>query len=169
MDIPSLDATSFPIFVRYLQGCSLCLIVCSLYPNSWIQTLIHNSTGLPLDLQNLVYVAKRLQARLFLKDCGFTRDFSPFLAYHPYGIVIGYVGPPHSHPHSFKEATKYRSSSLGPKSLLGLAFIVEQSKYISMLEVDDPHVYGYATLYKQRTIIYIFNGLDPQQSHFVIG
>ena len=30
-----------------------------------------------------------------------------------------------------------------------------------MEDVEDPHVYGYATLYKKRTIICKFNGLWP--------
>lgn len=117
-----------------LQGISLCLVVHSSDPISWIQTPNHNSTSLPPNLQKFVYAGKQLQVGLLLKDYGITQDASLFLTYHLLGEAIGFAAPPHSHPDSFKEATKSRSSSLGP------AFIVEQYKDILTIEVEDPHV-----------------------------
>jgi hypothetical protein len=80
--------------------------------------------------------------------------------------------PSSTHPSSYKHTVKTgisaplgsKAENFGAKELFGSAFIVEQSAEPPTTEVEDPHVYGSAFIYQEKSLICRFNGLWPSAS-----
>jgi hypothetical protein len=57
-----------------------------------------------------------------------------------------------------------KAETSGEKELFGSTFIVEQSTEPPTTEVEDPHIYGSAFIYQEKSLICRFNGLWPLAS-----
>jgi len=138
----------FSIFVRPLLGNSLCLQVCPSDIISHIQTLIYKSTRIPTGLQRLVHAGIQLLNEFSLQDYGITRDATISMVYQLLGGSIGSMVNPQLNSRSFKEFVTPGLSAPVPKAFSGPTFLVEDSEYIPMAEVEEPLVYDYASLYR---------------------
>jgi len=98
----------------------------------------------------MLYARQRLHDSFILTDYGISKDAIVHLVL---SLLIGALGanaPSSSPPYSFKDVVNigFFAPSKETKPL-NPAFIVEKSKDIPMLEVRDPEVYAYDTLYQR--------------------
>lgn len=160
-------AAGFPLFVRALDGASICL---QAFPLDSVLTLkfkIHQATGIPSGCQRLIFEGRQLVDGALLQSYGTLTNATISLVSRLRGGA-----PSFTPPTSYKQAVKigFAASSgskdkvPGAKVLSGSAFIVEQSTEPPTAEAEDPHICAYASSYEQRALICRFNGFWPPVS-----
>jgi hypothetical protein len=128
---------------------------------------IHQATGIPPCFQRLIFEGQQLVDGSLLRGYGNLKNATISLVSHLRGGA-----PSSTQPSSYKHFVKTRISTpsrskaetFGAKEFFGSAFIVEQSVEPPTTEVEDPHVYGSAFIYQQKSLICRFNRLWPSAS-----
>jgi hypothetical protein len=160
----SVIEAGFPLFVKTIVGSSLCLQAQDSDSIFELKTQVHQATGILPGFQRLIFEGRQLVDGSMLRDYGNLKNATISLASRLRGGA-----PSFTHPSSYKHAVKTRISApsgskaetSGAKEIFGSAFIVEQSAEPPTTEVEDPHVYGCAFIYQEKSLICRFNGLWP--------
>jgi len=153
---------SFPLFVNTIDGSLLCLQAQDSYSVFKLKTQVHQPTGILPGFQRLIFEGRQLVDGSMLRDYGNLKNATISLTSRLRGGA-----PSFNHPSSYKHAVKTRISApsgskagnLGAKEIFVFAFIMEQSTEPPTIEVEDPHIYGCAFVYQEKSLICHFNRL----------